>query len=144
MNQNLIKQLRDEEGEVLSAYQDHLGFWTIGVGRLIDKRKGGGITKEESEYLLSNDISKVNAQLDINMPWWRKLDEPRQAVLQGVAFQMGIAGLLGFKNTLKMIESGDYEGAGKGMLNSLWAKQTPARAKRMSEQMRTGEWQWKQ
>lgn len=144
MNQNLIKQLRDEEGEVLSAYQDHLGFWTIGVGRLIDKRKGGGITKEESEYLLSNDISKVNAQLDINMPWWRKLDEPRQAVLQGMAFQMGIAGLLGFKNTLKMIESGDYEGAGKGMLNSLWAKQTPARAKRMSEQMRTGEWQWKQ
>lgn len=144
MNQNLIKQLRDEEGEVLSAYQDHLGFWTIGVGRLIDKRKGGGITKEESEYLLSNDISKVNAQLDINMPWWRKLDEPRQAVLQGVAFQMGIAGLLGFKNTLKMIESGDYEGAGKGMLNSLWAKQTPSRAKRMSEQMRTGEWQWKQ
>lgn len=144
MNQNLIKQLRDEEGEVLSAYQDHLGFWTIGVGRLIDKRKGGGITKEESEYLLSNDISKVNAQLDINMPWWRKLDEPRQAVLQGMAFQMGIAGLLGFKNTLKMVESGDYEGAGKGMLNSLWAKQTPARAKRMSEQMRTGEWQWKQ
>ena len=144
MNQNLIKQLRDEEGEVLSAYQDHLGFWTIGVGRLIDKRKGGGITKEESEYLLSNDISKVNAQLDANIPWWRNLDEPRQAVLQGMAFQMGIAGLLGFKNTLKMIESGDYEGAGKGMLNSLWAKQTPARAKRMSEQMRTGEWQWKQ
>lgn len=144
MNQNLIKQLRDEEGEVLSAYQDHLGFWTIGVGRLIDKRKGGGITAEESAYLLGNDIAKVNAQLDAKIPWWRKLDEARQAVIQGMAFQMGIDGLLGFKNTLKMVESGDYEGAGKGMLNSLWAKQTPARAKRMSEQMRTGEWQWKQ
>lgn len=144
MNQNLIKQLRDEEGEVLSAYQDHLGFWTIGVGRLIDKRKGGGITPEESAYLLGNDIAKVNAQLDAKIPWWRKLDEARQAVIQGMAFQMGIDGLLGFKNTLKMVESGDYEGAGKGMLNSLWAKQTPARAKRMSEQMRTGEWQWKQ
>lgn len=144
MNQNLIKQLRDEEGEVLSAYQDHLGFWTIGVGRLIDKRKGGGITPEESAYLLGNDIAKVSAQLDAKIPWWRKLDEARQAVIQGMAFQMGIDGLLGFKNTLKMVESGDYEGAGKGMLNSLWAKQTPARAKRMSEQMRTGEWQWKQ
>lgn len=144
MNQNLIKQLRDEEGEVLSAYQDHLGFWTIGVGRLIDKRKGGGITPEESAYLLGNDIAKVNAQLDAKIPWWRKLDEARQAVIQGMAFQMGIDGLLGFKNTLKMVESGDYEGAGKGMINSLWAKQTPARAKRMSEQMRTGEWQWKQ
>lgn len=143
MSQNLIRQLRDEECEVLNAYQDHLGYWTIGVGRLIDKRKGGGITKEESEYLLSNDISKVNAQLDANIPWWRKLDEPRQAVLQGMAFQMGIAGLLGFKNTLRMIEAADYEAAGKGMLNSLWAKQTPGRANRMSKQMKTGEWQWK-
>lgn len=143
MSQNLIRQLSDEEGEVLNAYQDHLGYWTIGIGRLIDKRKGGGITKEESEYLLSNDISKVNAQLDANIPWWRNLDEPRQAVLQGMAFQMGITNLLGFKNTLKMIEAGDYEAAGKGMLNSLWAKQTPGRANRMSKQMKTGEWQWK-
>lgn len=143
MSQNLIRQLRDEEGEVLNAYQDHLGYWTIGVGRLIDKRKGGGITKEESEYLLSNDISKVNSQLDANIPWWRKLDEPRQAVLQGMAFQMGIVNLLGFKNTLRMIEAADYEAAGDGMLNSLWAKQTPGRANRMSKQMKTGEWQWK-
>ena len=37
-----VEQLRRNEGEVLHAYQDHLGFWTIGVGRLIDKRKGGG------------------------------------------------------------------------------------------------------
>ena len=143
MSQNLIRQLRDEEGEVLHVYKDHLGYDTIGVGRLLDRRKGGGITREESEYLLSNDIAKVNAQLDANIPWWRNLDEPRQAVLQGMAFQMGIAGLLGFKNTLKMIEAGDYEAAGKGMLNSLWAKQTPGRANRMSKQMRTGEWQWK-
>lgn len=141
--QNLIRQLRDEEGEVLSAYQDHLGYWTIGVGRLIDKRKGGGITAEESAYLLGNDIAKVNAQLDSKIPWWRKLDEARQAVIQGMAFQMGIDGLLGFKNTLKMIEAGDYEGAGKGMLNSLWAKQTPGRARRMADQMKTGVWQWK-
>lgn len=143
MSKNLIRQLRDEEGEVLSAYQDHLGYLTIGIGRLIDKRKGGGITAEESAYLLGNDISKINAQLDAKLPWWRKLDEARQAVIQGMAFQMGIDGLMGFKNTLKMVESGDYEGAGKGMLNSLWAKQTPGRAKRMSDQMRTGVWQWK-
>ena len=144
MNQNLIKQLRDEEGEVLHVYNDSMGFATIGVGRLIDKRKGGGITAEESEYLLGNDIAKVNAQLDEKLPWWRKLDEVRQAVIQGMAFQMGINGLLGFKNTLAMVKSGNYAGAANGMLNSLWAKQTPARAKRMSEQMRTGEWQWKQ
>ena len=60
-----------------------------------------------------------------------------------MAFQMGVDGLLGFKNTLAMIQSGRYSDAAKGMLSSLWAKQTPARAKRMSEQMRTGVWQFK-
>lgn len=138
-----IKQLREEEGEVLHAYQDHMGFWTIGVGRLIDKRKGGGLTKEESAYLLANDIAKVEMELDSRLSWWRTLNDARQSVLLGMAFQMGIGGLLGFKNTLKMIQAGDWQGAANGMLNSLWAKQTPSRARRMSDQMRTGEWQWK-
>lgn len=138
-----IKQLREEEGEVLHAYQDHMGFWTIGVGRLIDKRKGGGLTKEESAYLLANDIAKVERELDSRLSWWRTINDARQAVLLGMAFQMGIGGLLGFKNTLKMIQAGDWQGAANGMLSSLWARQTPSRARRMSDQMRTGEWQWK-
>ena len=32
----LKARLRLEEGEVLHAYQDSLGWWTIGVGHLID------------------------------------------------------------------------------------------------------------
>lgn len=66
MRAELTKQLRRDEGEVLSAYQDHLGYWTIGVGRLIDKRKGGGLTSEESDYLLGNDIDKRDKELQKN------------------------------------------------------------------------------
>ena len=143
MSINLTKQLRDEEGEVLHAYSDHLGFTTIGIGRLIDKRKGGGITEEESAYLLSNDIAKFENQLDKSLPWWRGLTEPRQAVILGMAFQMGVDGLLGFKNTLAMVKSGDYAGASENMMKSKWAQQTPARARRMSDQMRSSEWQFK-
>ena len=143
MQSNLTKQLRDEEGEVLHAYSDNLGFTTIGVGRLVDKRKGGGITSEESAYLLSNDIAKFERQLDKSLPWWRDLTEPRQAVILGMAFQMGVDGLLGFKNTLVMVKSGDYAGASENMMKSKWAQQTPARAKRMSDQMRSSEWQFK-
>ena len=57
-----------------------------------------------------------------------------------MAFQMGIAGLMGFRNTLATIERGDYQRAGDEMLMSKWATQTPNRAKRLSEQMKTGEW----
>lgn len=137
---DIEQQLRREEGEVLYAYQDHLGYWTIGVGILIDKRKGGGLRQEESDFILRNRIKLKRAEVYKALPWVEKLNEPRQAVLIEMAFQMGLDGLLGFKNTLAMIKAGDYEGGGRGMLNSLWAKQTPARAKRMSEQMITGEW----
>lgn len=143
MNENIIRLLRGDEGEVLHEYKDHLGFSTIGVGRLIDKRKGGGITKEESAYLLSNDIKRFSDELNRRIPWWTRLNDARRGALISMAFQMGVDGLLSFKNTLSMVERGDYEGAAKGMLNSLWARQTPERAKRMSEQMRTGEWKFK-
>lgn len=141
MKNELTKQLRRDEDEVLSAYQDHLGYWTIGVGRLIDKRKGGGITPEESAYLLNNDIDKRQAELLRRAPWMAGLDPARFGVMLNMAFQMGVDGLLGFKNTLAMVKAGDYAGAAAGMLSSKWATQTPARAQRLSVQMKTGVWQ---
>lgn len=142
LRNNIERQLRADEGEVLSAYQDHLGYWTIGIGRLIDKRKGGGISKEESSFLFGNDLARIQAALDDKLPWWKSLSEARRGVLINMAFQMGVDGLLGFKNTLNMINDGDYDAAARGMMTSKWATQTPARAKRMSEQMRTGVWQY--
>jgi len=138
---NIEEQLRLDEGEKLSAYQDHLGFWTIGIGRLIDARKGGGITKEESSYLFQNDLKRKRDEVRRALPWFDKLDEVRQGVLLNMAFQMGTQGLLGFKNTLAMVEAGDYEAASRGMLNSLWARQTPNRAQRLARQMAIGAWQ---
>lgn len=138
---NLRDQLKRDEGTVLTEYKDHLGYSTIGTGRLIDKRKGGGITQAEADYLLDNDIAKVVQGVRSRLPWTVKLDEVRRGVLANMAFQMGIDGLTGFKNTLAMVERGDYAGAAAGMLNSKWATQTPARAQRLSKQMATGQWQ---
>jgi lysozyme len=128
---NLITQLRIDEGEVLSAYQDSEGYWTIGIGRLIDKKKGGGISKEEAAYLLNNDIIKVEADLDVFLPWWRNMDENRQLVIANMCFNMGIKNLLGFTNTLKAMSEGRYQDAAKGMKDSLWAKQVGPRAERL-------------
>lgn len=136
----LSKQLERDEGRVRHAYQDHLGYWTIGVGRLIDARRGGGLSNDEIDYLLANDIRKVQREVYRNLPWAKELSPARQGVLLAMAFQMGIAGLMGFRNTLATIERGDYQRAGDEMLMSKWATQTPKRAKRLSEQMKTGEW----
>lgn len=138
---DIKSQLRRDEGEILHAYADHLGYLTIGVGRLIDDRKGGGITLAESALLLENDVSKREASLRKYLPWFDALDPVRRGALLNMSFQMGVDGLLAFKNTLEMIRKGDYAGAAKGMLVSKWAEQTPERAHRLAEQMKTGVWQ---
>ena len=140
MIDNLEDQLRRDEGEKLQAYQDHLGYWTIGIGRLIDGRKGGGITREESSALFANDIARIDAALGQTMPWIAKLDEPRRGVLRNMSFQMGPAGVMAFTTTIGHIRAGRYEDAARAMLESKWAEQTPERAVRLAEQMRTGQW----
>ena len=134
----MIKELRRDEGVVAHAYQDHLGYWTIGVGRLVDKRRGGRLRESEIDMLLSNDIDEFASALDKHLPWWRSLDGVRQRVLLNMAFNLGVNGLLGFKNTLAYVKAGNYEKAASNMLLSKWAKQVGNRAKRLSEMMRTG------
>jgi lysozyme len=138
---NIIQQLKNEEGVIPHAYQDSLGFWTIGVGRLIDQRKGGQLYPDEIEYLLANDVKRKTDGLIASLPWFHLLDERRQAVLIQMAFQMGLKGLLAFSTTLSHVRVGRYDEAAVAMLESVWAKQTPERAKRLSKQMETGEWQ---
>lgn len=138
---NSYEQLKRDEGEELSAYQDHLGYWTIGIGILIDKRKGGGLRPEESEFVFRNRLKLLDAELTARVPCAYKLDPVRRGVLINMAYQMGITGLMGFKTTLALVASGKYQEAAQSMLQSKWASQTPARAQRLSNQMATGEWQ---
>jgi len=138
---DLKEQLKRDEGVVNHAYQDSLGFTTIGVGRLIDMRRGGGLSDSEVDYLLNNDITDKTAQVLEALPWASKLSETRRAVLINMAFQLGIGGLLKFKRMLGSVEDGQYGDAAKEMLDSTWAKQTLGRATRLAKQMETGEWQ---
>lgn len=131
----MVRQLRLHEGERLKPYRCTANKLTIGIGRNLEDR---GITKEESAYLLSNDIDAFYSTLLRELPWVSELDEVRQRVLLDMAFNLGIQGLLGFKNTLATIKSGDYEKAAPMMLQSKWAKQVGQRAERLSRMMFTG------
>lgn len=134
-----VADLMREEGFKASAYQDHLGFWTIGYGVCIDERKGCGITQGEGATLLENRLELVRHKLDIAIPWWRELSPARCSALMSMAYQMGVTGLLNFKKMLGHMEAGRFEAAADEALNSTWAEQTPSRAYRVSQQIRTGE-----
>lgn len=139
MIETLQAMLIRDEAEVLHAYPDSEGFWTIGVGRLIDQRKGGGISHDEAMYLLNNDISRVLSECKTSLRWFPSLDEPRQMVILNMVFNMGLEKFLEFKKTIQYIKLEEYENAAKEMLDSKWARQVKSRAIRLSAIMRIGE-----
>lgn len=142
---NLRDQLIEFEDWRNEAYPDPLtggAPWTIGVGHTgPEVFKGLMWSDELISKTLDDDIAKKTAEVRKAIPWFDGLNEPRKAVVVGMAFQMGTAGLLAFKRTLAAMRDERWAEAANGMRNSLWARQTPKRAKRLAMQAETGEWQ---
>lgn len=134
----LEEQLRLDEGEKLVLYKDSLGFWTIGVGRLLDPARGGHISLQESANMLANDITEKTAELVRSLPWVATMDPIRRETLINLAFQLGVPGLLTFKNTVEAVRQGDWEQAALGLKFSRLHAQTPDRTERHMEQLLTG------
>jgi len=142
---DLRSQLIDLEGWERESYPDPLTKgdpWTIGVGHTGPEVHEGLVwTDEQIGKALDEDIAEKEGQCRWHFPWFATLNEPRQAVILGMCFQMGIGKLLAFKQTLAAVRDERYAHAAECMRQSLWAKQTPKRAKRMAYQMETGAWQ---
>jgi lysozyme len=100
----LLDQLKRDEGLRLTPYKDSVGKTTIGYGRNLDDV---GISQYEAEILLQHDLIHASQVLRDNLPWTEGLDEVRRAVLVNMSFNMGIHGLMGFKNTLGLIQAGN-------------------------------------
>jgi len=140
MEQTLLQKVKEQllrhEGLMLKPYRCAAGKLTIGVGRNLDDC---GISQKEAFVLLGNDILHCESQLLDHIPIaYSGLNETRKAVLLNMCFNLGISGLLEFKNTLAFIGAGDYERAANNMLASRWAKQVGRRAIELSELMRKG------
>ena len=130
------EQLVRHEGLRLKPYRCSAGKLTIGIGRNLDDC---GITQSEAYVMLINDIMNCEKQLQSRIPdIYNCLDEVRKSVLLNMCFNLGINGLLGFKNTLAFVKAGDWERAANNMLVSRWAKQVGRRAIELSELMRKG------
>lgn len=121
-----------EEGRVKHVYQDHLGFWTLGVGFLVDKRKGGEIPDAVIDFWLDYKLEEIRKHLDRVLPWWKTQPQRVQDGLVNMAFQLGVGGLLEFKNMLAALKAGDYPAAQAHARKSKWCEEdTPARAERV-------------
>ena len=147
----LLEQLKKHEGYRQHVYKDTMGLDTIGYGYCLSRNplkltdnelniyRKEGIKEPTAAYILMNCIDEFRKTLLVKIEGFNNLDEVRQNVLINMAFNIGIGGLLKFKNTLAHIRSGQYELAAAEMLDSTWARQVHGRAKELALQMKTGE-----
>ena len=127
--EDLKEQLVRHEGLRLTVYDCPAGYKTIGVGRNLE---GKGITEEEALYLLGNDINYFTEQLRDNLGWFDDIPEAKQKVLINMAFNLGVGGLMNFKNMLSAVQESRWGDAATEMLNSKWANQVGNRAIELS------------
>lgn len=134
----LFVQLETHEGVSLKPYTDTVGKLTIGVGRNLTDR---GISEEESDVLLLNDIGRVRVELHETFPWFDALDSVRQAAIVNIAFNIGLTRLRTFRKALAAMAHKQYGQASDEFMDSKWARQVGARAAELAAQIRTGTWQ---
>jgi len=130
MNHDLIQRLIEHEGFHPRPYPDPLSGgkpWTFGHGLTY-------LTKEESLMVVHLRLASIHEKLHARKPFFDQLPLEVQLVLVEMAYQMGIGGLMNFKNTWKHLENQDFNRASQEMLDSQWAKtQTPSRAQNLSK-----------
>ena len=134
----LIEMLKVHEGVETYAYKCSENKTTIGVGRNVDKNGGLGVSDDEVDYLLQNDINRIILELDSEYSWYSDLDDVRQNAMIDISFNLGQTRLRAFKKALAAMSEGDWDEAADQFMDSRWSEQVGIRAKNLTEMIRSG------
>ena len=161
----LVENIKISEGFREYPYKDSLGKDTVGYGTLLPltvaevemvmrerfaiSLKGindGGIifqglifplTKSEAEYILQFRLNqKISAILE-EKPIILRFPQEKQEVIFEMIYQLGTRGVLNFKMMWLALEDFHFQEASQEMLLSRWATQTPKRAEKLANQMKS-------
>jgi len=138
MNLNLLlTHLKNEEGFRPYLYDDANGK-LLQKGSTIEGNPTIGYGWCPSTNPLPDDLGEIILQyfatskyneLVRRLPWVSSLPDNVQVALADMAYQLGVNGLISFKQFLSLIKQGNYKDASKDLDQTLWAKQTPNRVK---------------
>ena len=130
---NLLKEIKKHEGFRSTVYQSTEGYDTIGYGFAI---KDLVLDEDIAELILIRKIGELQERISHTFGWWYNSPKTVKNVVTNMCYQLGISGFSKFKKTIYLLETEQYEEASVEMLDSLWAKQTPNRARELSEALR--------
>ena len=133
----MIDKLREDlirdEGVRLRLYRDSVGKLSIGTGRNLDDV---GISQDENDLMLNNDMQRAIRGLNRNIPWYALLPEDVQRGLTNMNFNMGWPRTSGFKRMIAALKDRNYHAAAEEALNSKWSTQVGPRAHRIAKLFR--------
>jgi lysozyme len=129
---SLVEKIKEHEGYRSTVYQCTEGYDTIGYGFAI---KDLELSKEVCDIILTEKIAKLQLDISSKFEWFEDSPEIVKDVVTNMCYQLGLTGFSKFKQTIYYLETEQYEEASVECLDSLWAKQTPNRAKELSEQL---------
>ena len=131
MIDDLVNDLKRDEGWRQYVYKDSEGYFSIGYGFLVDASKGGGLPKHIGEQWLLYAASTRWYALCSKITWILDKPEHVQRAVANLCYQCGVNGVLKFKKMLAALEADDMETAEREAYDSQWARKFPRRAKRV-------------
>ena len=129
---DLIDDIKKNEGYKPAVYQCTQGYDTIGYGFAV---KDLYLTKEVCDLILNQKVSQLKININKSFDWYKDSPKEVKDVVTEMCYQIGLSGFSKFKKTIYYLETKQYEEASVEMLDSLWAKQTPNRAKSLSNKI---------
>ena len=132
-----LDTLVEDEGFISHVHKCPRGYWTIGHGILVDKRRGGGISPAESLHIVRGRLRTLLLRL-VTYEWFVCLSTARKDAILQMAYNLGMGGLFEFKRMLQALRDKNYPLAADEALDSKWAKQVGSRAERIADLIRQG------
>lgn len=116
--------------------------WTIGVGHKLLPHEMH-LKEVDSDWIwatLRQDamLAIRGCEMIFGRGRFERMAEVRQRALANMCFQLGATRLSKFKRMIRAIFEDDWQQAYIEALDSKWAAQTPVRARRVAEMIRTG------
>ena len=135
----LLESVKKHEGFRNSVYEDTLGKRTVGFGHLCVEdhwEDNKAYDKKYLEEILEKDLQSAINQTH-EMCKDLKISDDAKTIICEMIFQLGGRGVSKFRKMWAALREDppNYFEAHVQMLDSRWAKQTPARAHEMAEQM---------
>jgi len=130
---SLKDSIKKHEGYVGIVYKDSLGIDTIGYGFAI---KDLELDEDICDIILDRKLKNLDDRIKLKFGWYKYMPPRIQIIITEMCYQLGVTGFSKFKKTISYLQDKQWKNASIEMLDSRWAKQTPNRAKEMSNEVK--------